>query len=170
MKYLCVLLMSSGAIFAQPAGADAFKNEPADFRGIEWGAAYVDHADDLNLVRTDDDVLVYIRDSEKGQSTRNNYKKIAYRFYKDRFSAGIIQTFGQDAKKQLRRSLVSTYGEAVRISRRQELDAWDGEFVQIVLSCSATSYCAAEFMSKEMIALEERETGTPVQVLQKERE
>ena len=168
MKYLCVLLMSSGAIFAQPAGADAFKNDPADFRGIEWGAAYADHADDLNLVRTDNDVLVYIRDSEKGQSIRNSYKKIAYRFYKDRFSAGIIQTFGQDAKKRLRRSLVSTYGEAVRISRRQELDAWDGEFVQIVLSCSATSYCAAEFMSKDMIALEEQETGTPVQVLQKE--
>ena len=170
MKYLCVLLISSGAIFAQPAGADAFKNEPADFRGIEWGAAYADHADDLNLVRTDDDVLVYIRDSEKGQSTRNNFKKIAYRFYKDRFSAGIIQTYGQDEKKRLRRTLVSTYGEAVRISRRQELDAWDGETVQIVLSCSVTSYCAAEFMSKEMIALEERETGEPVQVLQKERE
>jgi len=170
MKYLYVLLMSSGAIFAQPAGADAFKNEPADFRGIEWGAAYADHADELNLVRTDNDVLVYIRDSEKGQSARNSYKKIAYRFYKDRFSAGIIQTFGQDAKKRLRRSLVNNYGEAVRISRRQELDAWDGEFVQIVLSCSATSYCAAEFMSKDMIALEERETGTPVQVLQKELE
>jgi hypothetical protein len=162
--------MSSGAIFAQPVSADAFKNEPADFRGIEWGAAYADHADGLNLVRTDDDVLVYIRESEISESTRNNYKKIAYRFYKDRFSAGIIQTFGQDAQKQLRRSLVSTYGEAVRISRRQELDAWDGEFVQIVLSCSATSYCAAEFMSKEMVALEERQTGKPVQVLQKELE
>ena len=170
MKYLYVLLMSSAAIFAQPAGADAFKNEPADFRGIEWGAAYADHADELNLVRTDNNVLVYIRDSEKGQSDRNNYKKIAYRFYKDRFSAGIIQTFGQDAKKRLRRSLVNNYGEAVRISRRQELDAWDGEFVQIVLSCSATSYCAAEFMSKEMVALEEQETGKPVQVLQKDLE
>ena len=170
MKYLYVLLMSLGAIFAQPVGADAFKNEPADFRGIEWGAAYADHADGLNLVRTDYDVLVYVRESEKNQSTRNNFKKIAYRFYKDRFSAGIIQTFGQDAKKQLRRSLVSNYGEAVRVSRRQELDAWDGEFVQIVLSCSATSYCAAEFMSKEMVALEERDTGKPVQVLQKELE
>lgn len=170
MKTVWALLITSAAILAQPVGADAFKNEPTDFRGIEWGAAYADHADGLKLVRTDDDVLVYIRESEKGQSTRNNYKKIAYRFYKDRFSAGIIQTFGQDAQKQLRRSLVSTYGEAVRISRRQELDAWDGEFVQIVLSCSATSYCAAEFMSKEMVALEERQTGKPVQVLQKELE
>ena len=168
MKYLGALLFMSATMLAQPVGADTFKNEPTDFRGIEWGAAYADHADGLNLVRTDDDVLVYIRDSERDDSGRNSYKKIAYRFYKDRFSAGIIQTYGQDAKKQLRWSLVSTYGEAVRMSRRQELDAWDGESVQIVLSCSATSYCAAEFMSKEMIALEEKETGKPVQVLQKD--
>ena len=169
MKYLCALLVSLGAVFAQPVGADAFKNEPADFRGIEWGAAYADHADGLNLVRTDNDVLVYIRGSEENNvSDRNSYRKIAYRFYKDRFSAGIIQTFGNDEKKRLRRTLVSTYGEAVRISRRQELDAWDGDAVQIVLSCSVTSYCAAEFMSKDMVALEERETGNPVQVLQKE--
>ncbi len=148
MKYLCVLSIAFGAIIAQSVGADAFKNEPADFRGIEWGAAFADHADGLNLVRTDNDVLVYVRDSEKNVTDRNSYRKIAYRFYKDRFSAGIIQTFGNDEKKRLRRSLVATYGEAERISRRQELDSWDGEAVQIVLSCSVTSYCAAEFMSK----------------------
>ncbi len=168
MKCLGTLLISSVAVLAQCAWAEAFKNEPADFRGIEWGANYADHADGMNLVRTDNDVLVYIRESEKDESVRNNYKKIAYRFYKDRFSAGIIQTFGPEAKKQLRRELVSNYGKAVRVSRRQELDAWDGEDVQIVLSCSVTSYCAAEFLSKEMIALEEQETGQPVQVLEKD--
>ena len=42
-----------------------------------------------------------------------------------------------------------------------------GENVQIVLSCSVTSYCAAEFMSQEMIVLEERETGRLVQALQR---
>ena len=168
MKTVCALLILSGAMFAQSVGADAFKNEPTDFRGIEWGAAFADHADGLNLVRTDDDVLVYVRDSEGDVSDRNNFRKIAYRFYKNRFSAGIIQTYGHEEKKRLRRTLISTYGEAERLSRRQELDTWDGEAVQIVLSCSVTSYCAAEFLSKDMIALEERETGKPVQVLQKD--
>lgn len=168
MKCLGTLLIWSVAMVAQPVWADVLKNEPGEFRGIAWGANYADHADGMNLVRTDNDVLVYIRESEKDASVRNNYKKIAYRFYKDRFSAGIIQTFGPEAKKKLRRELISNYGEAVRVSRRQELDAWDGEAVQIVLSCSVTSYCVAEFLSKEMIALEEQETGKPVQVLEKD--
>ena len=168
MKYCCALLASVVAVLMQPAGAEGFQNEPVDFRGISWGAAYADHAEELKLVRTDDDVLVYVRESENAQSDRNSYKKIAYRFYKDRFSVGIIQIFGDDAKKRLRRQLTSSYGEAVRISRRQELDAWDGENVQIVLSCSVTSYCAAEFISKKMIAMEEKETGQPVQVLKKD--
>lgn len=170
MKYPGALLILSLTVLAQPVGAEAFKNEPADFRGIKWGASYSDHADGMNLVRTDNDVLVYIREGKENETDRNNFKKIAYRFYKDRFSAGIIQTYGHDEKKRLRRALVSKYGEAVRISRRQELDTWDGEAVQIVLSCSVTSYCAAEFMSKEMIALEEKETGKPIQVLQKDYE
>jgi len=68
----------------------------------------------------------------------------------------------------LRRRLTGKYGEPEKVSRRQELFSWDGENVQIVLSCSVTSYCAAEFMSKEMIALEELETGRPVQVLKKD--
>lgn len=152
------------------AYAEAFKNEPADFRGIEWGSAYSEHADEMNLVRSDADVLVYMREGDEGESDRDSFMKIAYRFYKDRFSAGIIQTYGNDARKQLQRRLTATYGEPVKVSRRQELYAWDGENVQIVLSCSVTSYCAAEFMSKDMIALEERETGRPVQVLQKDNE
>ena len=163
------LAMSGGmAMSGDIAQAEAFQNEPADFRGIEWGAPYSDHAEGLNLVRQDDDVLVYMREDEKDAADRDSFMKIAYRFYKDRFSAGIIQTYGNDAKKQLRRTLIGQYGEPIRISRRQELDAWDGEKVQIVLSCSVTSYCAAEFISKQMIALEEQETGKPVQVLQKD--
>ena len=164
MKYSYALLAS---VLVLPAEAGALENEPVDFRGISWGAAYADYAEELTLVRTDDDVLVYVRETEKAQPDRYNYQKIAYRFYKDRFSVGIIQTFGQDAKKRLRQRLTSAHGDAVRISRRQELDAWNGENVQIVLSCSVTSYCVAEFISRKMIALEEKETGVPVQVLKK---
>jgi hypothetical protein len=152
----------------QTGYAGAFENEPADFRGIEWGAAYAKYADEMKLVRSDADVLVYMREGDEGESGRDNFMKIAYRFYKDRFSAGIIQTYGNEGKKQLFSNLTGTHGEPVKVSRRQELYAWDGETVQIVLSCSVTSYCAVEFMSKDMIALEERETGRPVQVLQKD--
>ncbi|UCH47044.1 MAG: hypothetical protein JSU95_13215 [Betaproteobacteria bacterium] len=168
MRLFYSLAMVVLALSISAAHAGAFKNEPTDFRGIEWGAAYADHAQGLDLVRRDNDVLVYMRQSERDASDRDNFMKIAYRFYKDRFSAGIIQTYGNEAKRKLRKSLVDQYGEPIRVSRRQELDAWDGERVQIVLSSSVTSYCAAEFISKEMIALEEQETGQPVQVLKKD--
>ena len=91
---ISVLALSIGAVHA-----GAFKNEPTGFRGIEWGAAYADHAQGLDLVRQDNDVLVYMRQSERNVSDRDNYKKIAYRFYKDRFSAGIIQTYAMKPKE-----------------------------------------------------------------------
>lgn len=168
MRLSCTLVIVAFFVGGQPTQAEAFNNEPGDFRGIEWGAEYSDHAEELKLVRKDDDVLVYVREDEKDKSDRGGFIKIACRFHKDRFSVGIIQTYGNNAKKQLRETLIGQYGEPARVSRRQELDAWDGKRVQIVLSCSVTSYCAAEFMSEEMIALEERETGRPVQVLQKD--
>ncbi len=168
MRFPYSLAIAISALSVPVAQVQAFENEPTDFRGIEWGAAYSDHAHSLELVRQDDDVLVYMRESEEDTSDRNSYMKIAYRFYKDKFSAGIIQTYGNEAKRKLRESLIERHGEPIRVSRRQELDAWDGEHVQIVLSCSVTSYCAAEFISKEMVALEEQETGKPVQVLQKD--
>jgi len=168
MRVSYLLMIASFAMSSQTANAEAFKNEPAEFRGIEWGAAFADHAQEMELVRQDDDVLVYLRSDEKTGSSQGSFTKIAYRFYKDRFSAGIIQTYGTETKKKLRASLIDEYGEPIRVSRRQELDAWDGEHVQIVLSCSVTSYCAAEFISKKMIALEEQETGQPVQILQKD--
>ncbi len=168
MKLTMMLQISIVLLCAHAANAGAFENEPADFRGVVWGGAYDDYAAEMQLVRKDEDVLVYVRNNGEGVSGRDNYTKIAYRFYKDRFSAGIIQSYGKEARRKLQKRLSRNYGEPVKVSRRQELYAWDGEQVQIVLSCSLTSYCAAEFMSKEMIALEESETGRPVQVLQKE--
>lgn len=168
MRICFTLLITSLAVSTPMVHAEAFKNEPAEFRGIEWGAPFSDHAQQMELVREDDDVLVYMRSDEKVDSSHGSFTKIAYRFYKDRFSAGIIQTYGNETKKKLRESLIAEYGEPIRLSRRQELDAWDGEHVQIVLSCSVTSYCAAEFISKKMIVFEEQETGQPVQILNKD--
>lgn len=168
MRLLFSLIVLFVALSGRFVHAEAFKNGPADFRGIEGGAAFADHSATLDLVRQDEDVLVYMRASERNVSERDNYMKIAYRFYKHRFSAGIIQIYGVEAKRKLHKSLIQRYVEPIRVSRRQELGASDGERVQMVLSCSVTSYCAAEFMSKEMIALEEQETGKPVQVLKKD--
>ncbi len=145
--------------------AGKFKNEPVDFRGVAWGSAVEQHASELRQVRKDDDVLVYVRNGEKMSMGQAEILKIAYRYFKDKFSAGIIQIYGGANKRYLRDALIDAYGEPVRLSKRQELDTWDGETVQIVLACSVTSYCVAEFISKQMIAWEEAETGHPVQSL-----
>jgi hypothetical protein len=150
------------------AHAGQMQNEPKDFRGIEWGAAFERFADELRLVRRDDQVLVYLRKADKLSVGQADVMKVAYRFYKNKFSVGIIQTYGGANKRALRESLVAQFGEPERISKNQELDSWNGQNVQIVLSCSVTSYCAVEFISKQMIALEEKETGTPAMVLKKD--
>jgi hypothetical protein len=147
------------------ASAEAFKNEPEDFRGITWGASYEQHASELKLVRQDDDVFFYTRSPEKMMFGRAEVVKVAYRFFKGKFNVGVIQTYGSYNKRELRDALTSAYGQPVRLSKRQELDSWNGDAVQIVLSCSVTTYCAAEFISKEMIAWEETETGSLVNSL-----
>lgn len=153
-----------------PAAAERLQNEPTGFAGIGWGASYAEFADQLKLVRHDDNVKVYKRNPEQFSIPQTEILKVAYRFYKDRFSAGIVQTYGAENSRALREVLRSKYGESKRLSKRQELDRWDGERMAIILTCSVTSYCAAEFISREIIAQEEHDTGKPIEILKKDKD
>jgi hypothetical protein len=168
VKYTWAMALAAIGCLSATATAETFKNEPSDFRGVTWGSSLDRIAKDLLLVRTDDEVRVYKRTGESLNIGQGEAFKIAYRFYKNQFSVGVIQTYGAPNSRALRDMLVTKYGEPRRLSKRQELDAWEGDKVMIVLSCSVTSYCAAEFISRDMIALEEKETGAPVQVLERD--
>jgi len=77
MKLSLLVLTALIAMSMQTAYAEAFKNEPVDFRGVAWGAAYDDYADEMSLVRRDADVLVYIREEDQAGSGRDGFMKIA---------------------------------------------------------------------------------------------
>lgn len=168
MKYLVAAIAALATFLTNAADVTRLPNEPMDFGGVAWGANFGDFPDQFRLVRQDDDVKVYKRNAEVVTVGQADLMKVAYRFYKDRFSAGIIQTYGAGNSRALRESLRSKHGEPRRLSKRQEIDLWEGEHMVIVLSCSVTTYCAAEYVSREVIAQEEKDTGKPIEILNRD--
>jgi hypothetical protein len=165
-----VIMLYGVLIVACAAGVRAgeLRNEPMDFRGIAWGAPFESYANEMTLVRKDDDVTFYKRKGDKLSIGQAEAIKVAYRFYKNKFSGGVIQTYGASNARALRDTLQNTFGEPERLSKRLQIYGWEGGAARIRLMCEVTSYCAAEFVSKEIVALEEAETGQKVEVLKKD--
>ena len=85
--------------------------------------------------------------------------KIGYRYYKDQFSAGVVQTFGSNNKKALLAALHGMHGEPLRPRKHVEQYRWQGNDASIVLTCEANSYCVAEFYSLALSETEAADTG-----------
>ena len=135
------------------------QNEPSDFRGIPWGAALEQHQADLTFIRSDGDVAVYRRKTDSLKIGQADALKVAYRFYKGRFSAGIILTYGAENERILRSVLLGAYGKPEKPFARLEHFVWEGRDARIVLTCEITTYCGAEFISIEISAVELADGG-----------
>jgi hypothetical protein len=136
------------------------KNEPQDFRGVGWASAWEQHSASMSLLRREGDVAYYKKNGEPLTFGQAEAIKIAYRFYKDRFSAGVVQTYGSSNKKTLIEALHSMHGQSSKPYKRIEQYRWDGEQVNIMLTCEVTSYCAAEFVSIAVMQGEAADSGT----------
>lgn len=147
------------ALASNVRGAD-MTNEPTDFRGLGWSSALPRDDAGLKLVRREGDVTYYTKPGEKLALGQADAIKIAYRFYKDRFSAGVVQTYGTDNKKTLIEALHGQHGASTKPYKRIEQYRWEGREVNIVLTCEVTSYCAAEFVSVATGKMEAADTGS----------
>ncbi len=145
---------------AVPANAQNMTNEPAEFRGIAWASSFPESDASLKLVRREGNVAYFTRPGEKLALGQTEAIKIAYRYYKDRFSAGVVQTYGGANKKALIESLHSQHGASTKPYQRIEQYRWEGKDVNIVLTCEVTSYCAAEFVSVAVGRQEATDTGS----------
>jgi hypothetical protein len=155
---------------AGAAAETTMKNEPKDFRGIEWGAPIEQYASEMILLRRENDVTYYRRKADRLNIGQAEAIKIAYRFYKDRFSAGVVQTFGGSNQKSLIGQLLDSHGEPIHLSQRIQQYMWQGEGAFVILTCEVSSYCAAEFISRQVNTLEQAETGVGVEQLMKKKE
>ena len=151
---ICATLVIAGI-----ASGETMKDELRDFRGIPWSSAFDSQRDNMNLIRREGNVAYY---QKKGESLTFGHAeeiKIGYRYYKDRFSTGVVQTFGSNNKKALLATLHSMHGEPLRPRKHVEQYMWQGNEASIVLTCEANSYCLAEFYSLALSETEAADTG-----------
>ena len=141
------------------ASAETMKDELRDFRGIPWSSAFDLQRDNMKLIRREGNVAYYRKKSESLTFGQADVVKIAYRYYKDQFSTGVVQTFGASNKTALLAAVHRMHGEPLRPREHVEQYMWQGKDESIVLTCEANSYCLAEFYSLTLSETEAADTG-----------
>ncbi|MSQ60050.1 MAG: hypothetical protein EXR36_10515 [Betaproteobacteria bacterium] len=153
------------ALFVAGSAFAEMKNEPADFQGVTWDEPFGIAGARMVILRDEGTVKYYKRAGDTLKFGRVDTVKIAYRYYKNHFSSGVIQTFGGANQKAILDSLAGMFGDPVRPRQKFLQYFWDGENAYIVLTCEVNSYCVTEINSKVVIQREQAETGevAPVQ-------
>ena len=111
---LALVLGLSPALAADP------QKQPADFRGVPWGAPAAS-LPDLAGIDRDGDIIHYERSGEKKELGGIALKNVTYSFYKDKFYHAEIGYQGQGAPEALEQSLEAKYGPPDAV--RQKTDA-----------------------------------------------
>lgn len=126
--------------------ADAFQNEPAGFRGVQWGqpveamGAYVFFSD-----RKGADV--YTRPGDSMMLGRAELSTVAYGFYKSRF-ADVTILVKKDFINEVRDALFAQFGQGSQANRYLPNYIWHGSATDIELRCSnITKECSVLMMS-----------------------
>ncbi len=165
MRNNCVWLAILAMAFSLESARAEMKDEPDGFQGVQWDEPQGVASAQMTLLRDEGEVKYYKRIGGTLKFGHVDTVKIAYRYYKDRFSSGVIQTYGGANQKAMLATLTGMHGDPVRPRQRFLQYFWDGEKAFIVLTCEINSYCVAEINSKEVIQREQVETGevAPVQ-------
>jgi hypothetical protein len=136
--------------------AAAMNNEPADFRGIDWGAPIENHQKELVPLSTNGDLAYYRRPSDQMSWGGAEIQKISYRYFKGRFSGSTLQLFGASNKKAITAKMFELYGTPEQPNKRVPQFYWTGEKAKVVLFCEVTDYCVIDMASLELLAQEEQ--------------
>lgn len=121
MRLLAVLLAPLALTLAlSPALAADPQKQPADFRGVAWGAPKSSLAD-LKTVDREGDIIHYERTGEKKELGGIALKNVTYSFYKDQFYHAEIGYEAPGASAALQSGLEAKYGPPDAV--RQKTDA-----------------------------------------------
>jgi hypothetical protein len=152
---MCAFALAAAAF----AHAQQMKDEPSDFRGVLWGSGFDEQREAMSIIRREGEVAYYKRKDEALKFAQADAFRIAYRYYKNQFSAGVVQTYGRDNQKTLVAALHSMHGQPEKPRKHIDQYIWQGKDVAVVLTCEITTYCAAEFFSLPLRKAETEETG-----------
>jgi hypothetical protein len=156
MKIRKLLSVGLGLAISYPFCAAAMSNEPADFRGIDWGAPIENHQKELVALSQNGDYAYYRRPSDQMSWGGAEIQKISYRFFKGRFSGTTLQLFGASNQKAITEKLFGLYGTPERPNKRVPQYFWAGDKAKVVLMCEVTNYCVVDMASLELLAQEEQ--------------
>jgi len=121
MRLFAVLLAPLALIVTlSPALAADPQKQPADFRGVAWGAP-ASSLPDLKTVDREGDIIHYERSGEKKELGGIALRNVTYSFFKDKFYHAEIGYQGQAASETLQRGLEAKYGPPDNV--RQKTDA-----------------------------------------------
>ncbi len=135
----------------------AMQNEPADFRGIPWGAPIENHKSDLFALADKGDIVYFRRPKDEMSWGGAEIQKISYRFYKGKFSGTTLQLFGVGNQKAITEKLFGLYGPPERPNKRVPRYVWSGDQATVILFCEITHYCVVELASTQLMAQEQND-------------
>lgn len=141
---LCVSL----AVLAGAAHA-AMNNEPADFRGIPFGAPIDSFKKELVQIADQGDTVYYRRPSDQLSWGGAEIQKISYRFIKGRFSGVTLQLFGAPHQKAITEKLFGLHGTPEQPNKRVPQYVWTGDKTSVMLFCEVTAYCVVELQAND---------------------
>ena len=112
--------------------AHGFKNEPAGFRGIQWGTEYRSVADQFDRQVAPD---LYRRKNDKLAMGEARLESLRYSFYKGKFAGVLMQARLKENGRHLMDALRAEFGEGNPQSALEYF--WNGERATIILDCDA---------------------------------
>ncbi len=77
------------------------KDEPIGFQGVTWDEPFGVASARMTLLRDEGLVKYYKRTGDTLKFGHVDMVKIAYRYHKDQFSSGVIQTYGGSNQKAI---------------------------------------------------------------------
>lgn len=150
MKSSAVILIAGLAVFA--TSAHAFENEPAGFRGIDWGAPVDSVIQELRVVDDSEDSKFYIRPTDKLAIGGAVIESISYIFYKGKFHSVQIKANGRGNDAAFRDAMFATFGRGTHPNQFIERWFWRGTTAFILLTCdNVPPTCTAQIASVQML-------------------
>jgi hypothetical protein len=141
-RYLIALL------FLFPIAANAYKNEPEGFRGINWGDDFAAYEEEFELSEDGDRTKVYLRKNDKLSIGGAELSKIAYGFQNGKFTSVILFAHGISNMRALKEALNEQFGRGIQPNRYIEKYWWYGSKTIISLDCNKIQdKCTAGFLS-----------------------
>ncbi len=155
MQTFKLSLLALGSLVGASLCFAAMNNEPADFRGIPWGAPIENHQSDLVALADNGDLAYFRRPKDEMSWGGAEIQKISYRFYKGKFSGTTLQLFGVGNQKAITEKLFGLYGPPEQPNKRVPRYVWSGDQATVILFCEITHYCVVELASTQLIAQEQ---------------